>query len=77
MIEDFVTLAPMVAISGNVYLNKLVEVGTGAAIRQGLKIEQGGMLGMGGILTKDISENSLFVGNPAKKLKSLSSVKVI
>lgn len=70
-IKDFVTIAPMVAISGNVALNNLVEVGTGAVIRQGLTLKTGSMLGMGGVLTKDIPERFIFAGNPAKKLKEI------
>ena len=70
--ENFVTVAPMAAISGNVELENLVEVGTGAVIRQGLKIEQGAMLGMGGVLTKNIPARNIFAGNPAKKLKEIT-----
>jgi sugar O-acyltransferase (sialic acid O-acetyltransferase NeuD family) len=68
---DFVTIAPMVAVSGNVLLSDLVEVGTGAVIRQGLSLLEGSMLGMGGVLTKNIPERIIFAGNPAKKLKEI------
>ncbi|WP_448213554.1 acetyltransferase [Colwellia sp. MEBiC06753] len=73
-IGNFVTIAPMAAISGNVVLADFSEVGTGASIRQGLTIAQGGMLGMGGVQTKDIPENTIFAGNPAKPLKSLPAI---
>lgn len=69
-IKDFCTVAPLVAISGNVTLSNLVEVGTGAVIRQGLTLESGSMLGMGGVLTKNIEKNQIFIGNPAKIFKS-------
>lgn len=72
LLKDFVTIAPMAAISGNVVLNELVEVGTGAVIRQGLELAKGAMLGMGGVLTKNIPENSIFAGNPAKFLKVIA-----
>lgn len=68
---DYVTIAPMVAVSGNVLLSDLVEVGTGAVIRQGLSLLEGSMLGMGGVLTKNIPERIIFAGNPAKKLKEI------
>ena len=68
---DYVTIAPMVAVSGNVKLHYLVEVGTGAVIRQGLDLAEGSMLGMGGILTKNIPERMIYAGNPAKKLKEI------
>ncbi|MGB0895406.1 MAG: acetyltransferase [Parashewanella sp.] len=71
---NFVTVAPMAAISGNVFVNDISEIGTGACIKQGLIIEHGSMLGMGGVLTKNIPANTVFAGNPAKKLKELPEV---
>ncbi|MDX1303660.1 acetyltransferase [Photobacterium sp.] len=68
---DFVTVAPMAAVSGNVILETGVEVGTGASIKQGLTLSSGAMLGMGGVLTKNIAPNLIFAGNPAKKLKEM------
>lgn len=67
----YVTVAPMAAISGNVTLNHLVEVGTGALVKQGLELSEGSMLGMGGVLTKSIIEPAIFAGNPARKLKDI------
>lgn len=69
--SSFVTIAPIVAVSGNVTLSELVEVGTGAALRQGITIGRGAMLGMGGVLTKSIPENTMFIGNPAKKFREI------
>ncbi|MES2868416.1 MAG: acetyltransferase [Pseudomonadota bacterium] len=74
VIGDFVTVAPMVAISGNVTIAAHVEIGTGSSIRQGLSLETGSMLGMGSVLTKDIKENMVFLGNPARAYKMLSAV---
>ena len=71
VIRDYVTVAPMVALSGNVTLEQGVEVGTGAAIRQGINMAEGSMLGMGGILTKETEANTIYVGSPAKPLKQL------
>lgn len=70
-IGNFVTIAPLVAVSGKVKIFDLVEVGTGAAIREKICLKSGAMLGMGGVLTKDIPENSLFVGNPAKFIRNI------
>lgn len=70
-IGNFVTIAPLVAVSGCVCIESLVEVGTGAVIRQGLTLGASSMLGMGGVLTKNIPENSLFFGSPAKFVKTI------
>lgn len=72
VIRDFVTVAPLVAVSGNVNLSDCCEVGTGASIRQGVTMAQGSMLGMGGVLTKNVSENTVFFGNPAKAFKTIA-----
>ena len=74
IIGDYVTVAPMVAVSGDVRLDDYTEVGTGASIRQGLKLHRGSMLGMGSVLTKEIPENTIFAGNPAKRLRGLAEV---
>jgi sugar O-acyltransferase (sialic acid O-acetyltransferase NeuD family) len=71
-LESFVTVAPLVAISGNVLIGEAAEIGTGASIRQGLTIGRGGMLGMGSVLTKNIPENTVFFGSPAKPFKTLA-----
>jgi sugar O-acyltransferase (sialic acid O-acetyltransferase NeuD family) len=71
VIGDFVTIAPLVAISGAVILRTGVEVGTGASIRQGVVMEEGSMLGMGSTLTSSTDPNTIFLGSPAKAFKGL------
>lgn len=71
---DYVTVAPLAAVSGRVALADLVEVGTGACIRQGLTMARGSMLGMGGVLVQDTEDNALVVGNPARLLRHLPSI---
>jgi sugar O-acyltransferase (sialic acid O-acetyltransferase NeuD family) len=71
---DYVTIAPLAAVSGRVSLAELVEVGTGACIRQGLNMAHGSMLGMGGVLVQDVEDNALMVGNPARLLRHLPTI---
>ncbi len=70
-IGDCVTVAPNVSISGNIYLNKLTEVGTGAALRESLEVGADTIVGMGSVLVKNIDENKVVVGNPARVIKNL------
>ena len=72
-IGSFVTVAPQVALSGCVVLGDGVEIGTASSIRQGLCIGEGSMLGMGSTLTKDMPENTLFFGSPAKQIKPMTA----
>lgn len=69
--DPFVTLAPLVAVSGNVTLGRGVEVGTASALRQGLTIGAGAMAGMGAVVVKDVEPAALVVGSPAKPLRTL------
>lgn len=71
-IDDFATIAPMVAISGNVRIGQRAEVGTGASIRQGLTVNDGAMIGMGSVLTKNVAENTVVFGSPAKPIKLIA-----
>ena len=71
---NFVTVSPLAAISGNVHLASFSEVGTGAALRQGLNVGKGSLVGMGAVVTKDVPENIVVAGNPAKSLKELPSI---
>lgn len=70
-LQSFVTVAPMVALSGNVVLEAGVEVGTAAAIRQGVVMSSGSMLGMGGVLVKNTEANQIYIGSPAVSVKEL------
>ena len=70
-VGDFATIAPMVAVSGNVNVGRSVEIGTSASVRQGLSIGNGAMLGMGSVLTKDMPENVVFFGSPAKCIRKI------
>lgn len=69
VIGDFVTIAPNVSVSGNVQIENKVELGTNASIREKIAIREGAMIGMGSVVTKDIEENKLVVGNPARAIK--------
>lgn len=70
ILADFCTLAPQVAISGNVHLGQMVEVATGASIIPGISVGAGNMIGAGAVVTKDIeAKNGLYVGVPAQYVK--------
>lgn len=68
-IGDYFTTAPGVNISGNIKIGDCVYFGTNAAVKQGLKICDNVLIGMGGIVLNDIVESGVYVGNPIKKLE--------
>ncbi len=73
-IGNYVTFAPRVNCNGNIVVEDLVYVGTGAVLRQGspgkpLVIGRGAIIGMGAVVTRDVAANTTVVGNPARLLK--------
>lgn len=68
-IEDHCHIAPGVHISGEVNIDKLSFIGIGATIIQGIKIGRNVTIGAGSVVIKDIPDNVIAVGTPAKILK--------
>ncbi|MBO6523474.1 MAG: acyltransferase [Balneolaceae bacterium] len=46
-----------------------VWIGANVTILKGVKIEDGAVIGAGSVVTKNVPENSICVGNPAKVVK--------
>lgn len=69
---DYFTTAPGARVNGNCRLGNGVYLGTNASVRQELNICDNVIIGMGGIVVKDITEPGAYVGNPVKKLKKNS-----
>jgi len=59
-----------VHISGAVNISELSFLGIGATIIQRIKICKNVTIGAGSVVTKDIPDNVITVGNPAKIIKS-------
>ena len=68
-IGDHCHIAPGVHISGEVNIGELSFVGIGATIIQGIKIGKNVTIGAGSVVIKDIPNNVIAVGNPAKIIK--------
>jgi sugar O-acyltransferase (sialic acid O-acetyltransferase NeuD family) len=70
IIQDYSTILPSASISGNVILNERVIIGTGARILQGLIIGENSFIGAGAVVTKNVPNNVISLGIPAKTLKT-------
>lgn len=68
-LEDFVTVAPGVNISGNCLIKEGVDFGTSATIIQGKEVGEWSIIGAGAVVVKDVPGNVTSVGNPAKVIK--------
>ena len=66
---DYFTTAPAANISGHCNFGDRVYIGTNASIRQSITICSDVTIGMGGVVTKNIAESGVYIGNPLKKLE--------
>ena len=55
-------------IAGNVSIGDFASIGTNATILPKLKIELGAYIGAGAVVTKDVPENSVMAGVPARPI---------
>ncbi len=69
IIEDFVHISPNATLAGNIKVKKGVHIGLGAQIVQGVVIGENAIIGAGAVILKDVPDNAVMVGNPAKVLK--------
>ena len=69
IVDDYCVINPGVNISGKVKLNKCVDMGTGAKAIQGLSVGSNTTVGAGAVVIKDLPENCVAVGAPAKPIK--------
>lgn len=68
-IGDFSTVSPGAFISGNVSIGKRCYIGTGASIREKIEIGNDSTVGMGSVVIKNVENNTIVIGNPAKEKK--------
>lgn len=68
-IESGAHIAPGTVLAGNVTVGENSFIGANSVVKQGVKIGSGVTVGAGSVVIKDISDNEIWVGNPAKKLK--------
>lgn len=69
IVEDFVTMAPGVNISGNVTIEEGSDLGTNSAVTQGQKIGRWSVLGAGTVVVRDVEANVTAVGVPARTIQ--------
>ncbi|WP_421944660.1 acetyltransferase [Pedobacter sp.] len=71
-IGDFTTISPGVTIAGDVTIAESVFIGIGASIIPNLKIGKNSFIAAGACVTKDVPENTLVAGVPARIIRQLS-----
>ncbi len=75
-IDSFVEVSPGVNISGNCKIGAYSVLGTNATVLPKLTIGSNVVVGAGSVVTKDVPDNSLVVGIPAKIIKTLPQLDI-
>ncbi|WP_075557282.1 acetyltransferase [Parabacteroides timonensis] len=71
IIEDYVHVSPHSTLCGNVFVGEGTWIGAGTTIIPGVKIGRWSIIGAGSVVTKDIPDRVLAVGNRCKVLKNI------
>ncbi|GEP50397.1 hypothetical protein FNO01nite_10690 [Flavobacterium noncentrifugens] len=71
-IGTFSEMSPGVSISGNCTIGAFSVLGTNATVLPKITIGQNVVIGAGSVVTKDLPDNCLVVGIPAKIIKELT-----
>lgn len=69
VLQDYVTLAPGVHVSGNVTLDEGCYVGTGTNIIEKIRIGAWSIVGAGSTITRNVFPNTTVVGVPGRSIK--------
>ena len=70
VIDDGVHLGPGARLSGRVKVGRCSFVGIGAVVLPDLTIGANAVIGAGAVVTRNVPDNSTFVGIPARQLES-------
>lgn len=68
-LSDAVHIAPGAVLAGNIEVGERSFIGANAVVKQGVKIGKDVIVGAGTVVLKDLEDNSVYVGNPARKIK--------
>jgi sugar O-acyltransferase (sialic acid O-acetyltransferase NeuD family) len=70
-IEDYVHVSPHVTLCGNVEVGEGSWIAAGSVIIPGIKIGRWSIVGAGSVVTKDIPDHVLAIGNRCEVIKSI------
>lgn len=71
IIEDFVHISPNATLCGSVTVGEGSQVGAGAVVIPGITIGRWSLIAAGAVVMKNVPDNVLVLGNPARVIKSL------
>lgn len=73
IVEDFAYIGPNVSVSGKVHIEEGAHIGPSASIIDACRVGCYSVVGIGSAVTKNVAKFSLCMGNPARKLRTLTA----
>lgn len=71
-IDDYVHISPNATLCGAVSVGEGSQVGAGAVVIPGIKIGKWSLVAAGAVVMKDVPDNVLVLGNPARVVKTIN-----
>lgn len=75
-IGKFAEISPGATLLGNVTLGEFCHIGANATILPGITVGRNCIIGAGAVVTKDVPDNSVVAGVPAKILKQAPPISI-
>ena len=69
VVGDFCTLLGFCAVNGDCILGDKVTVGSGSILHPNIKVGNGATIGIGAVVIKNVREQKVVLGNPAKAIR--------
>lgn len=66
VLGDYVHIAPSAVLCGNVSVGDYTFIGANSVVKQGISIGKNVIIGAGSVVLKDIPDNTVVAGNPAR-----------
>ncbi|MCE4955668.1 acetyltransferase [Macrococcoides caseolyticum] len=71
VINDFVHISPGATLSGTVNVDEFTHIGSNATVIPNITIGKNDIIGAGSVVIRDLPDNIVAVGNPARIIKTI------
>ena len=70
IVEDHSQISANVIVAGGCHIGRATYIGLSVPVKQGTRIGSNAVIGMGSVVVRDIPDNVIAIGNPARPMKN-------